>query len=108
MSIEPKSYVFQTEAGGWRVVGTRVCVDSVIHSYWNGDAPETIARNFSSLNYELVHGVVATYLANKEFFDKYLEAQQRLWDEAIKRQEENPSPVGKRIRDLMKERAEKQ
>lgn len=108
MTIEPKNYVFQTEAGGWRVVGTRVSLDSVIHGYLNGDAPETIAKNFSTLNYELVHGAIATYLANKEFFDQYLAEQQRRWDEAIKRQEENPSPVGKRIRELMKERVTKE
>ena len=95
--IEPKSYVFQTEAGGWRIVGTRVSLDSVIISYLDGDAPETIAKNFPSLDYELVHGAIAAYLANREFFDEYLAVQDKRYKEALEKQAKDPNSIVQRL-----------
>ena len=65
-------YVVQTPDGAWRVIGTRVSLDSIVHAYWNGRQPETIAADFPTVSLEQIHGAIAYYLHNKEAVDKYL------------------------------------
>jgi uncharacterized protein (DUF433 family) len=45
------------------VRGTRVFLDSIVHSFRDGDSPETIQQNFSSLTLEQVYGAIAFFLA---------------------------------------------
>ena len=70
--ILTKSYIEQQEGGYW-VVGTRISLDSVVYSFLDGESPESIAQNFPLLSLEQVYGVIAFYLANREFVDAYLE-----------------------------------
>lgn len=70
-----KDYVTKVRAGraeAYRIGGTRVSLDSVVYSWWRGDAPETIADNFPALTLEQVYGALAFYLANQEEIDQYL------------------------------------
>ncbi len=32
-------YVTPMPAGGWRIAGTRVSLDSIVHAYWEGRLP---------------------------------------------------------------------
>lgn len=73
-------YAFKTEAGGWRVVGSRVSLDSVVYAYLNGETPEAIAEDFPTLTLERIYGAIAFYLSNKEEIDAYLKDQQALWE----------------------------
>jgi uncharacterized protein (DUF433 family) len=66
-----KAYIEQRDAGYW-IAGTRISLDSVVHSFLNGDAPETIAQNFPLLSLEQSYGAIASYLANREIIDEYL------------------------------------
>jgi uncharacterized protein (DUF433 family) len=86
-------YVVQTPEGGWRVNGTRVSIDSVVHAYRDGLAPEAIAAEFPSLTLEMVHGVIAFYLRNREAFDRYLMEQSTRWEQLRARSEQANSDL---------------
>lgn len=76
--------------GGYYVVGTRISLDSVIHEFNRGAAPETILRSFPLLgSLEKVYGAITFYLANREQVDRYLDRQRQLWEKA---RAENPLP----------------
>lgn len=81
-------YAFLTSAGGWRVTGSRVSLDSVVHSYWEGLSPEAIVAEFPSLTAEQVYGAIAFYLRNRAEIDRYLEEQEARW-QALKEQSES-------------------
>lgn len=99
--IEPSTaYVFQTPEGGWRLVGTRVSLNSIIHCYWEGISPEGIVAAFPTLKAEQVYGAIAFYLHNRAEMDQYMEQQRLLWEELKARSELQNAPVLKRLREL--------
>jgi uncharacterized protein (DUF433 family) len=51
--------------GGYYVKGTRVSLDSIVYSFKDGEAPETICHNFPSLTLEQVYGAITFYLAHQ-------------------------------------------
>jgi len=69
MSQTAIEYAIKTEAGGWRVSGTRVSLDSVVVAHLGGQSPEAIAKEFPSLSLEQVYGAIAFYLSHKEEID---------------------------------------
>src|SRR5688500_6157364 len=102
--IQTKTYVRENEHG-FRV-GTRdISLDSVVLAYQEGCAPETIQRHFPALTLEEVYGAIAFYLANKDDVEAYLRRQEAAWDELKRQIDENPSPVGKRLRAIAAARA---
>jgi len=68
-----KSPYIEREAEGYRVVGTRVSLDSIIHAFLDGQAPESIADAFPTISLEKVYGAITFYLANRSEIDAYLE-----------------------------------
>lgn len=91
-------YVDRTTDGSWRVVGTRVSLDSIIHAYWQGRLPEAIVADFPTLSLEQVHGAIAFYLHNRAAIDKYLSEQDERWLELQNESEQKNGPLLKRIR----------
>src|SRR5687767_948216 len=79
MTESTSIYVHRTAEGGWRVAGTRVSLDSVVHAYWQGRLPEAIAADFPTLSLEQVHGAIAFYLRHRAEIDQYLTEQDRRW-----------------------------
>jgi len=72
LAITPiKQYIEQRNEGYW-IEGTRISLDSVVYSFLNGEAPESIAQNFPLLSLEQVYGAIVFYLANREMVDAYL------------------------------------
>jgi uncharacterized protein (DUF433 family) len=69
--IPTKQYIEQRDEEYW-LEGTRISLDSVVYSFLNGEAPESIAQNFPLLSLEQVYGAIAFYLANRELVDAYL------------------------------------
>jgi uncharacterized protein (DUF433 family) len=67
-----KQYVEQRE-GCYRLVGSRVSLDSVVYSFRDNRSPERIVQSFPTLSLEQVYGAIAFYLANREIVDVYLE-----------------------------------
>ncbi|HUG90726.1 MAG TPA: DUF433 domain-containing protein [Planctomycetaceae bacterium] len=62
LEIEPVSYVMRTPQGGWRVAGTRVGLESIIHAYNEGESPEAMVLSWPTLSLEQIHGAIAFYL----------------------------------------------
>ncbi|MDQ3180155.1 MAG: DUF433 domain-containing protein [Acidobacteriota bacterium] len=65
-------YITKLENGAYRIVDTRVSLDSVVYCFQRGDLPETIARKFPALNLAQVYGAIAFYLSNQTEIDEYL------------------------------------
>jgi uncharacterized protein (DUF433 family) len=95
---ETFSYATKTAEGGWRVTGTRVSLDSVIHAYWNGSSPEQIASDYPTLSLEQVRGAIAFYLQNKEEMDRYMAEQAARWEQFRKESEEKNASLLQRLR----------
>ena len=66
-----------TPQGTWRIAGTRVSLDSVIHSFWEGATPEEICQDFPSLSLAHIYSVIAYYLTHRDKVDAYLQEQQQ-------------------------------
>jgi uncharacterized protein (DUF433 family) len=66
-----KDYVEKVE-GAYQVAATRVSLDSIVYSFWNGASAETIVQSFPVLTLEQVYGAIAYYLANQEVIDDYI------------------------------------
>jgi uncharacterized protein (DUF433 family) len=63
-----------TPQGTWRIAGTRVSIDSVIHSFWEGATPEEVCQDFPSLSLAQVYEAIAYYLKQRDKVDAYLQA----------------------------------
>jgi uncharacterized protein (DUF433 family) len=98
MANTTRSYVEETAGGGWRVAGSRVSLDSIVHAYWEGRLPEAIAADFPSLSLEQIHGAIAFYLGHREEVDTYLEAQGAKWDALRAESETQHAELLRRIR----------
>jgi uncharacterized protein (DUF433 family) len=87
-----KDYVEQRD-GTYKLVASRVSLDSVIYQFLDGLSPETIATEcFPTLSLEQVYGAIAFYLANRLEIDHYMAAQRKEYE--AKRQaaiEQDPS-----------------
>jgi uncharacterized protein (DUF433 family) len=83
-------YVEQ-RGGGFFLKGTRVSLDSIVHSFREGESPEGILENFDTLTLEQVYGAITFYLANQSAVDAYLVKQQQRIRE-MKRHAEPLSP----------------
>src|SRR5438270_11662304 len=99
MMVHAMDYVCQTSEGGWRIGGTRVSLDSLVHAYWEGQSPEAIAEDFPTLGLEKIHGAIAFYLHNREVIDAYLASQEARWEQLRRDSEARHSPLLKRIRE---------
>ena len=75
-----KDYIEKMPGGGWRVAGSRVSLDSIVHAYWEGRMPEAIAADFPSLSLEQIHGAIAFYLSQRQEVDSYLSSRSKRWD----------------------------
>ena len=102
--IDPTGFVYENEHGSWRVVGTRVMMELVVQAYQQGKTPEEIVAAYPSLTVDKVNGVIAFYLSNRELVEKRIEDEHRLFEEELRRQNENPSPVRRRLQALKKAR----
>lgn len=85
-----KEFVERRE-GSFYLIGSRVPLAIIVHDFKNGDAPETIQSNFSTLTLEEVYGAITFYLGNKEEVEKDLIERRRIEDEFIRT---HPNPPG--------------
>ena len=72
-----KEYVTQVE-GVYRVGGTRVSLDSLVHLFREGMPAESMVESYPALTLEQIHGALAFHLANQRQIDAYLSEGQRL------------------------------
>jgi uncharacterized protein (DUF433 family) len=98
MSQTPIEYVTPAPSGGWRITGTRVSLDSIVHAYWEGRLPEAIVADFPSLTLEQVHGAIAYYLRHQVTVDQFLSEQDARWKQFEKESIAKHGPLVQRIR----------
>ena len=55
--------------GGYRLSGTRVSLDSIVHAFWRGETAESIAQSFPPVPLEQIYGALAFYLAHRSEVD---------------------------------------
>jgi uncharacterized protein (DUF433 family) len=75
--IDLPDFLVCTPQGTWRIAGTRVSLDSVIHSFWQGATAEEICQDYPSLSLAQVYGVIAYYLNHQNKIDMYLQQGDR-------------------------------
>jgi uncharacterized protein (DUF433 family) len=66
--------------GAYRVAGSRVSLDSIVHAFNSGHSPETIAQSFPVLTLEQVYGSIAYYRGHRDEVDRYLATQEQDYD----------------------------
>jgi len=72
--LKPMSKDYVTEFdGAYRIIGTRVSLDSVVYAFLDGMSPEGIVDSFPVLTLEQVYGAIAYYLAHQTEVDAYLQ-----------------------------------
>jgi uncharacterized protein (DUF433 family) len=98
MSEPDTAYAAQTPDGSWRVSGTRVSLDSVVHAYWEGRQPEAIAADYPALSLEQIHGAIAFYLRNRLQIDAYLAEQDVRWHQFQRESSARHAPLLGRVR----------
>jgi uncharacterized protein (DUF433 family) len=64
--------------GAYRIVGTRVSLDSLVYLFREGMSAESMVESYPALTLEQVHGALAFYLHNHAEVDAYLAEGQRL------------------------------
>jgi uncharacterized protein (DUF433 family) len=66
---------------GYRIIGSRVSLDSIVYAFRDGLSPETIAIDcFPTLSLEKVYGAIAYYLAHRNEVDQYLQESEKKYD----------------------------
>ena len=98
MTEPPDSYVHRTPQGGWRITGSRVSLDSIVHDYWEGLSPEGIQEDFPTLSLEQIHGALAFYLKNRNDIDQYLASEEERSEVNRKERERASAPLLDRLR----------
>jgi len=71
--------------GGYYLTGTRVSLDSVVHAFLRGQAPESIAQSFAPLSLVQVYSAIAYYLKNQPEVDDYLKKGSEQFEEMRQR-----------------------
>src|SRR4051794_8325194 len=100
--------LYEDGHGGYRVSGTRVLLEMVIHSFENGETPECIVQSFDTLSLTNVYAVLAWYLQHRAEVQEYLK-QRAEAAEVIRRQIEANQPDRAELRArLLARRAQKE
>ena len=86
-----ENYV-ETVEGVYRLIGTRVSLDSIVRAFWRGQTAESIAQAFPVLTLEQVYGALAYYLAHKSEVDEYLQRADEEF-EAMRRAAREKDPM---------------
>jgi uncharacterized protein (DUF433 family) len=100
MPEESPIYVLRTPEGGWRIAGTRVSLDSIVHAFWAGQPAEIILTDFPSLTIEQVYGGIAYYLRHRTEVDANLDSMNERWKQERTDSEIRNAPLLVRIREM--------
>jgi uncharacterized protein (DUF433 family) len=76
------SKVYVEKVGdAYRVAGSRVSLDSLVHAFLGGQSPEGIVDSFPTLSLEQVYGAITFYLSNRDEIDAYLKQGEEEFEE---------------------------
>lgn len=96
-----KQYV-ELRNGAYRIVGSRVSLDSIVYAFRDGEAPESIRENFPVLSLEQVHGAIAYYLAHQDAVDAYLKQGEAGFQDLHKRTRRSNSALNRKLREAQR------
>lgn len=99
-----ENYV-EKQQGCYRIAGTRVSLDSIVHSFLNGDSPETISQSFPVLTLEQVYGAIAYYLAHREEVDEHLRVEEIDFEEKRRQWRAQNPGLYQRLEELRRSKA---
>jgi len=91
--------------GVYRVAGTRVTLDLVVHAFDRGATAEEIVQDFPSLQLSDVYQVIGYYLKHGSELAEYLERRRCEEQELLGSHEEEWSPRGLRERLLARRKS---
>jgi uncharacterized protein (DUF433 family) len=87
------------EHGVIRVAGTRVTLDTVIHTFKAGASAEEVVDQYPSLTLPDVYMVISYYLRHRAEVETYLERREREEEEVRRQNEAKFDPRG--IREML-------
>ena len=91
-NVQMHSEYIEQRNGGYYVGGTRISLDSVVHSFNEGNSPEAIQQDFPLLKRAQIYGAIAFYLDNQAEIDEYMVRTEREFEEStIPLQQANPA-----------------
>jgi uncharacterized protein (DUF433 family) len=94
----------RTTEGAWRIAGTRVSLDSVVHAFRQGSTPEEICQDFPALSLAQAYAAVAYYLQYGDAVDAYLAEQDRYDQQTKQELEARYAEVYRELRQRLLER----
>jgi len=84
-------YIGQRD-GGYYVAGMPISLDSVVHSFNQGNSPEAIWKDSQLPKRAQIYGAIAFYLNHQAEIDKYLEGTEREFEASgIRMAQANPA-----------------
>jgi len=86
--------------GGYRIIGTRVSLDSIVYDYLSGLSPESIADNFDSLSLEQVYGAITFYLSHRGEVDRHLMSNRAKFDALRKKARESHPLLYRKLEEM--------
>src|SRR5437879_3129236 len=75
VSITQSVPLTRSADGVFRVTGSRVTLDSIVHQFKSGATPEQIQEEFPSLALSDIYSVIAFYLQQARAVEEYLSEQ---------------------------------
>ena len=99
-----REYVEQRD-GGYRIIGSRVSLESIIIPFLDGASPETLVDEFPTLSLEQVYGAITFYLAHRTEVNAYLKETEDMWHKARRSQPPLPAALRERLERARREHA---
>ena len=103
--MELESYFEFESSEEIRIKGTRITIETALEDYLEGASPEELAVRYRSLTLKQVYACLLHYLQNQPQVDAYLEAGRACTEQAWLKQQQNPSPAIRRLRELKAQQA---
>ena len=80
----------EVEEGDVRVGNTKVALEGIISSYWQGYTPEEIQQDYDVVSLGDVYSIIGYYLHRKEEVDQYMRESEESWDRFVEELESQP------------------
>ncbi len=98
-AVEPEPVPLSRDgAGGLRVAGTRVLLETLVAAFQRGDSPEEIREQYPTLALADIYAVLTYYLRHASDVQGYLDERERLGAEIQTKVETRFPPEGLRAR----------
>jgi len=87
-----------TDLGVWRVEGSRVTVDAILHEFWRGSTPEQIQDDYPTVSLASIYAVISYGLRHPREVETYLARQRAISAEVVDEDGKDPRATALRAR----------